>query len=150
MKIDSFTVSIPDKDGFPLYSEEGPTREAAIEKLLASLKWNLIFDVKITGLRLPESVTRSADFPQNTPEGTALVVLERCSHNHGHPYDWQYIAVPPGEALTCGRKDYGVVKQSRKISFNDSNSEYTFVLPSGSFRYVDGEWKPATRVEYYY
>ena len=149
MNIESVTVSIRDAEGFTLYTAEAPTREAAIGKLLDTVREDIVCEVKVAGLLLPECVMLSEHFPQDVPAGTVLVVLETISHSTGDAYKWRCVAVPPDTKLTCEGTEYEV-GSGRVVSFVDSNSEYTFGLPKGSFLCTRKGWQPATEVRYHY
>ncbi len=143
----TYIATISDYEGFIQIEGRGTTMEEAKVDLFSKLAVSIQYDVEEGRLRLPVIET----VPNTLPEGCVLVVLERCSHNSGFPYDYRYVSIPKGKAVYHpfeGVTDQ--IDENEKISFTDCNADYRFGLPDGSFEHKDGVWVEAQKIEYDY
>lgn len=149
MEIKTFTAVIEDHNGFDLYTGTGKTRQEAIDAIMATVSCQIrIYVDREDGISLSEQEIEKA--PTETPDNCVLVVMERCSHGSGYPYDRRYIAVPKGGVIRYPNGKELVIEKALTISFLDSNSDYSYSLPPGSSQYVESVWQPIQKVEYNY
>ena len=88
--------------------------------------------------------------PTSLPEGYRLLVMERASHNDGHPYEWRFFAVKNDRDFHFDGADYQAGESSIRNGWLDCNSEYYFDFPTGSMEFEDGEWKSCESAHYDY
>lgn len=132
-----------------VFTGEGSTREEAVQACLAKAAERVYCDIITeSGLRIPES--QEKNLPRNVPEDCACVCFKRGSHNDGHTYEWRYVAVPKGRYIRYPSGERPRIVKDGSISFLDSNSDYYYGLPPGSFEWISGSWVPVRRVSYSY
>jgi len=84
-----------------------------------------------------------------------LLVLERCNHSDGEPYEWRVFAIPYGtyvlRGLGCAEEGWEYVIGGTLVvySFLDCNGDYEFELPEGSLELV-GTWVECPAAQYHY
>ena len=141
-----------------LLQGSGPTPEDAKTECLRAIEKHLEMQIEIApNVVLPPAVATRV--PKEIPPGYGLLIMERVSHSDGHPYDWRFFAIPYGKHRVEKNRWHplGVlVIETLPVlhSFTDSNSEYSFQLPSGSMEHKrEGGvfvWVPQTTAEYGY
>ncbi len=92
------------------------------------------------------------NIPSKFPKGCSLVVFKKYSHCHGGLCDQRFAAIPVRKWIDGDKLDYPfmAMKKIERISFFDSNSDYVFILPEGSFVFKEGVWKTCKKIEYDY
>ena len=140
--------------GYRLVSADGSTPEEAQRKCLEMVRQLISFETidTDTGFRIPQHIF--ADMPKDLPNNCVRICLERCSHNsYGYgrsAYDWRFVAVPKGGTIISPHDGKLKIVKSKVVSFTDSNSDYSYLLPEGSFVWDGSVWKPANKVDYDY
>lgn len=147
------SLSVGDHWAQKLVHGEGDTEEAAAEACLAQLREELFHGIKLAeGVILPKDV--ASKVPATLPDGYGLLILECCSHNNGDSYDWRFFAIRCGDhsLWRSGEKYCTFVSGPTpvRVLFADCNAEYEYVLPEGSYEFVDGAWAPCRAAQYSY
>lgn len=141
---------------------KGYTQEEAVEACLAQVRQHLFLGVELAlGVVLPQAVV--SKMPRNLPKGMRrLLILERCNHSSGDAYDWRFFAVRCARPFTLLKRfGQGEAEPQRtyggplepgplKYSFLDCNADYEFLLPYGSWEFVDGAWVACQVAKYSY
>gem|GEM_PF-6810239 len=144
----SVFVSDSCSDATTLLRGKGQTKAEALAACLAQIGPHIEEGIELSDtLVVPEDV--AVRLPQTLPEGHGLLILERCSHSSGNPYDHRFFAVRYG---TCTLQRDSIVIGGKPVmySFLDCNADYEFPLPEGSMEFVEGQWTPCAAAKYDY
>ncbi len=102
------------------------------------------------------SLDTAARLPAELPGHLGILVMQRCGHSDGEPYEDRIFGVPRGPISIHkrdwipGAQEYVIGDDLVMHSFLDCNAEYEFPLPEGSVEFIEGAMVPCAAAAYDY
>lgn len=146
--VTSITVPISNRLEILVFGT-GITEHEAKEKCTASARsWCTVNRVELRRDLAFHGVVH-VRFGKKILKKRGLLILVRCYHDCGEPYDYRFFAVPFGEKNITShcRSDVNtkiiISKEPTVYSFLDCNGYYSLDLPERSLEYMNEQWGSA-------